>query len=477
MNTAVVACTGDSGTGRAQLPVGVAGVPDLCAHPGSLHDVIGAAESLVLLVHPEDVELSRLQAAVRKAGFDPFGVPLVDVGGAAGDPARLHVMVAGAAARAAAFGGSRPEQARPVMAGAMSRRSLLTIPRPHYEAVPAIDHALCAAGDGCKACVGLCPEQAYRLVGRRVVFDKDACVACGQCVTGCPTGAITNPTVSAAGVRAEIEAIVAASESAGIVFTCERSKEPVTDAGWFQVAVPCSGMVPGTWPVAAVLLGAGAATIRSCSDGGCPLGFDDVSRAALAYARRLAEEAGFADATIPERIDSVPDIRTSSASNLSDPFGVHGPAEVVLALAAIAGPIEVLVEKAPLGVVEIDAGSCTLCTMCAETCPTGALGHGYGNGLMTLSFDATLCTGCGQCLPMCPERDRGAITLVPRADSVALGAGRVVVNKTETVTCESCGGPIAPAATLDRLVALLGDEHAAAARYLSTRCIDCRGTS
>jgi ferredoxin len=470
MSTAVVACKAE-----AFAPDGVTTVPGLCEHPASIGEAVGEADSLVLLVHREDVELSQLQAAIRKSGFDPFGVPLIDIAGTAGDPVRLGAIIAGASARASAFGGSQPEHARPVMSGTMSRRSLLTIPRPYYEAVPLIDGAICAAGDGCKACTELCPAQAFRIVGRRVAFDKDACVACGRCLTGCPTGAIASPAMSAVAIRAEIEAIVAATSRAGIVFTCERSKEPVNTTDWYQVVVPCSGMVPGTWPVAALLLGAGASTIQSCGDAGCPLGSDEISLAALAFARSLLGAAGLDEASIPQNLGPVPASPFADPTELADPFGVHGAAEVVLGLAATDRPVAVASDAAMLGVVEVDAGSCTLCTMCAETCPTGALDHGYSDGVMELTFDAALCTGCAQCLPMCPELDRGAITLARGADSAVLGAGRLVLNETETVTCQSCGGPIAPAATLARLGALLGDDHADTARYVATRCIDCRG--
>lgn len=475
MTVAVVACSEAIGTDIPQFPEGVMVVGDLCSRPARLGDVIDGADTLVLVVHPRDVELSRLQAAVRQAGFDPFGVPLVDVAGVAGTAERFDVIIAGASARGAAFRGSRPEQARPVMSEKMSRRALLTIPRPFYEAVPAIDQTLCAAADGCRACVELCPRSAYRSVGRRIEFHKDSCITCGLCVTACPTGAIETPSLSAVGLRAEIEAIVAASVTAGIVFTCASSTVPVTTAGWFGISVPCAGMVPGTWLVAAVLLGAAAATIRPCRESGCPIGHDERADAAVSFGRELAVAGGLDASVVPDVPGTLPVKRTGPPVPLTDPFGVHGAAEVAVALAASSEAVEVEAPVSPLGIIDIDRDACTLCTMCAETCPTGALEHGYADGMMTLSFDAGLCTACAQCVPMCPERERGAITLRYRTDAAAIAAGRVVAHETRTVSCESCGRPIAPAATLDRIAGLLGDEHADTARYLATRCMDCRG--
>jgi ferredoxin len=476
MSVMAVACRQQARSGEPQMPAGVVTVPDLCAHPDPLRDFAGSADELVLLVHPEDLELAPLQAAIRKCGFDPFGVPLIDISGAVGDSARLAVMIAGAVARAGAFAGSRPEHARPVMAGTMSRRSLLTIPRPHYVAVPAVALDLCAAGDGCRACVGVCPEGAYRWSGGRIELDKGACVSCGQCVTGCPTGAITNPSVSGTALLAEVSALVATSpEAVGVIFTCAQSKVPVTDPGWFQVEVPCTGMVPGTWPVASLLLGAGAATIRPCADGGCPLARDDSATSAASFSRSLVEAAGFAADLVPGRPGSVPP-PLFEVPGLVDPFGVHGPAEVALALAAAGEPFAVAGVASPLGVVEIDPSSCTLCTMCSQSCPTGALAHEYADGRLALSFDASECTGCGQCMPQCPESSRGAITLHRKAETADLSFGRRVVNEAQTVACESCGEPVAPAAMLDRIQSLLGDEHAAATAYMKRRCLNCRGT-
>ncbi len=170
-------------------------------------------------------------------------------------------------------------------------------------------------------------------------------------------------------------------------------------------------------------------------------------------------------------------MRPRRPAALVDPFGVHGPAEVLLAIAALGESIRVEAPSSPLGVVDIDAEACTLCTMCAETCPTGALAHGFGDGMMELSFDAGLCTACAQCLPRCPERERGAISLRNLSDSQAVGAGRVVVNETATVACQSCGRPVGPVAALDRIAQLLGEGHAATADYLASRCMDCRGVS
>jgi ferredoxin len=475
MSVAIVGCR----SSRSEpFPYGddlITGVSDLCTHPQPLADIAADAESLVLLIHPEDVELPGLQAAIRRAGFDPFGVPMIDIAGADGDEERLEVMVSGAKARAGTFTGSRPEQARPVMQREISRRALLTIPRPYYEAVPAIDRALCAASNGCTACVERCPKGAYRPSGRRILFDKDGCVTCGLCLTTCPVGAISSPSVSPNAVRAEIEGIIDAAGTAGIAFVCAQSTTPVTEPGWFSVVVPCAGMVPGTWPVAAVLLGAAASAIRPCRDVGCPIGHDERAIAAAEFGRELAAAGGLGIDVIAGSLGGLPALRRDLPVPLSDPFGVHGAAEVVQALNRRSGTIEVAGLVEGLGLVDIDRDACTLCTMCAETCPTGALKARPADNELALTFDAKSCTACKQCLNVCPEIGAGAISVRAAADSRALATGRHVVHEARVATCSTCGRPIAPEPALDRIATLLGEEHTSTLAYVRSTCLDCRG--
>jgi ferredoxin len=348
-----------------------------------------------------------------------------------------------------------------------------------YEAVPRINADVCAADGGCQACVGVCPVDAYQWVSGSVSFDKTACVTCGQCVTACPTGAIDNPTVSSDGIRAQIHAIVQASVNpVGVAFVCRRRTEPLTVPGWFPIEVPCTAMVPATWLLAALSLGAAAATNLPCSASGCPVGLDDRSAEALHLARDLVSAIGLDHSSIALEPAEWPKRSSVVPTGLPDPFGVHGPATVVAAFAGGGDGDSIKLEApgAPMGVVEIDPSSCTMCTMCTSTCPTGALLVGGTPERVEITFDAGLCTGCQQCVPRCPERERGAITLHQVIDVAALRAGRVTLARGDTLTCERCGDPVAPNAMLDRIAAILGDEYSETMSYVSRRCLNCRGS-
>jgi ferredoxin len=449
-------------------------VEELCQRPSQIALHADDAERLVVVLHPGEVSLADLQTAVRSAGVDPLGVQIID----ATQPARrLAVAVAAARAHAAAFRGSSPEQSKPVFEEEVTRRTLLRFPRPHYVGAPQIDPSICAADDGCHACVEVCPQDAYRWVDGRIEFDKAVCEPCGQCVTACPAAAIDHPQTSPAQIGARVGALVAASDVAGVAFVCRRGSIAL-DGDWYQIEVPCTGMVPSTWLLAGVVLGAAAVTLVGCQESGCPLAHDDLAIDARTYARSVLSALGID----PERLPDDPAGPLPSPfprATLKDPFGVHGMAEVATALmnASNATDVRVAGRSASIGIITIDASTCTLCTMCSQTCPTGALEHVYDNETLAISFDGSLCTACGQCVPRCPELARGAIRLDPVLDSAYLADGRRELYATSTLQCETCGGPIAPTAMMDRISSLLGDEYVQTMDYLNRRCLNCRGVA
>ncbi len=477
MSAAVILC-GRRAPLAAAIGNGVTVVPDLCAHPGDIAEAAGGADRLVLGVCPGEYSLGRLQAEARRIGVDPLGMELVELHEAAGDAERLALLVAASVARAGAFAGSDPANAKISFPHEMSRRDVMGALRPEYRAAPGIAPGLCAADAGCRACVDACPQQAYRWVDGRVAYDRATCEPCGICVTTCPTGAVTNPAATPAQLEAQVRALldpsIGPAGPRGIAFVCSRGDAGVAAAGWYGLRVPCTAMVTATWLLAPLLLGAGAVALVPCAASGCPLGFDGLSGATAAFAVELLGGLGAAErirtraqGQVPEPWDRVP---------LDDLFGPVGGAAMLTALAAASDmPLPAVDhERSPVGVVTVDPVACTLCGMCAAACPTGALTFQQGEQLAELSFDARRCTGCRQCVPRCPERAAGAITLDRRVDPGALAAGRTVLSQSRAARCESCGGPIASERLLGELRARIGREHAAVYATISTRCTRCR---
>jgi ferredoxin len=465
---------------RAELvdsPVRV--VDALCRYPEELTTLDEAVDGLVLVLHNDQVAPSDVEAQIRAAGLDPLGVPMLDADEYAGDPTRLGVAVAAASARAAAFAGSNPAHAKPVFPDRFTRRSLFTVPQPSYIAAPAIDSMICASGDGCELCVRACPQQAYTWVEGRIAYDKDICEPCGICVTTCPTGAVSNPAATPEALAAQIQAIVAVQASpVGVLFRCSRGATDPAPTDWQVVEVPCTGMVTAPWAVAPLLLGATQVAVVPCSASGCDRGLDARAEAAVDFAAELLVAMDIAAdrvTTKPTAISTIPLPRAP----IDDPFGPRAAARVYAGLRKVtrSDVAEVAGTETTLGIVAIDAGACTMCTMCVKRCPTGALDAGYSaEGQLTISFDPVDCTACDQCVSVCPEVERGAISVEHLVDFAALAAGRTELNRSATHACERCGQPVAPTVMMDRISDILGDDPALMA-HLTRLCLACRGSS
>ena len=480
MTVSVLMC-GDGLTARdrrvlSEASVGV--VDGLCDRPDAVTELADESDGVVLVLHEDQVALGDFQTGMRAAGLDPLGALVLEATEYQGAPERLVVTLAGARARVAEFPGSSPAHAKPTFPTRMTRRSLFTVPQPVYVSAPSLDPLTCGADDGCTLCVESCPRQAYTWLDGRIAYDKDACQPCGRCVTTCPTGSITNPSVSPAALASQVEALaLAAGVPIGVAFRCSRARKTPAPAGWHAIEVPCTGMVTATWVVAPLLLGAAQVAVLPCSINGCDRSLDASAVAAVRFCADLLAGLGIdsrriAIAMSPIMLDPLP------AVPIDDGFGAGAAARVFAALrmSAVTETSSLDGEAAPLGVVAIEPSACTMCTKCAQICPTGALRCDNDAGSLTLSFDPSRCTACDQCVSVCPEVERGAIRVGHRVDFGALAAGRIELNRSSTHTCERCGQPVAPTAMMDRIGDILGNDTALM-EHLTRLCLVCRGNA
>jgi ferredoxin len=446
-------------------------VDGLCQDPGQLRSFDSPPERVVVALHHDRYHLPDLQNALRSIDIDPLGAQLLDVGEER-DAVELGVAVLGLRARAAAFDRSVPENAKPFFPRSVTRRGFLRPPVPAYVSAPRINDAICAADSGCRACVVVCPQDALEWRSGRMAYEKDICVPCGRCVTACPTGAVENPAVTPAIIDAQVRALVAArGEPVGIRFVCSRGAT-VPVRGWSDLSVPCTSMVPGSWLLATLLLGAGGAHAVPCSESGCSIDLDIGAIQANDLAHTVLRESGFD----PTMLSGVFVDGPLAMTDIEDPFGSHGAANVMMALESMTTTsIDVRHEAANTGVVTIDASACTLCGQCAMTCPTHALVELYEDDIVSISFDARACVNCSQCVSACPEIERGAIAVEGRIDGALLTAGRQNLHQGTVAVCEVCGNAIAPSTMMSRIGDLLGDDFAATMAMLENRCLDCRG--
>jgi ferredoxin len=92
---------------------------------------------------------------------------------------------------------------------------------------------------------------------------------------------------------------------------------------------------------------------------------------------------------------------------------------------------------APPPHIDLAARGCTLCGVCVQACPTGALTlTPDGPSTLTLIHDTTACNDCGRCVSLCPER---ALT---RQHDPQGGTTRQTLASSTVRRCTRCRGVV-----------------------------------
>lgn len=495
-----------------QLPgVTVFLTPSLIKDSGTIEHAMtmSHAKRLVLgLVSGEDAT-REVQILARKAGLDPFGVHVVDLGvHAARYPhqvalERAKLLLAAAVAKVRAYPGSKPEHVKATLSVTKDRRAVFTLALHEYRTAPAILYERCTAPQGCRLCVDVCPRQAIRVTATGIELDKGDCESCGLCVTACAWDAMDWPGYSQEELNVFITTLLqphlAELTPRGILFFCQRSAKAMEQLaqrgwlypeGWLPVIVPCIGMLSPRLFLRCLRWGATGVGIVPCDDS-CPFGQSSAIADRVSFCRRLLELLHVA----PDRIALHPFTETEAPSwpLPSEPIrflnqnhdtaqrSAHDPrldVEALLALAEAHGaPADLAFSHpaSPFGVIELRPDGCTACQACVSVCPTGALASLEDGSEVALSFDATQCVACGACVSRCPEAEHGVLCLHRTVDLRRLRAGRTVLCRDQTPRCQACGAPIAPAGMLSRIADLLGLEFAPLAATITRYCARCRG--
>ncbi|MFW5922000.1 MAG: 4Fe-4S binding protein [Halodesulfurarchaeum sp.] len=379
------------------------------------------------------------------------------------------------------------------------RRAARMRARPEVSVEPSTCAVGTAGNEGCSACEEACPNDAISISlthGGGVSIEPDRCVACGTCVSVCPTDSIEPTRVydvetTARVVEAALGPIAEAASGSrfpwgadstpfGVAFVSE-AIAPAFRATLTSRAVPAMVpievpnvlSVPDVATLYAVALGADGVVLASDPDRATEPVEDAARQANQALVDLgLGERVRVSDTTDPdalarlmdgllaEPIESVPTGSVSTGSRHDLGVGAS------VALAAGHGTSAELVAVPGGGSVTVDADGCTLCSTCHDVCPTRALEQSTD----TLAFDPVACVGCGHCETACPE------DVITVSGQMAIGDGTIpdrhpIVEK-EMVECEICGDPFASKDGLDAMREQL-DEAALDALDL-TVCPDCR---
>ena len=381
------------------------------------------------------------------------------------------------------------------VAGAVARAARMRA-RPEVT----VDHATCAVGtagnEGCSACEEACPNDAISISLARdggVSVEPDRCVACGTCVSVCPTASIepsrvydveTTARVLEAAVEPVLENVSGSrlpwsgdGTAFGVAFV-NAAIMPAVHATLTSRPVPPMAVVevPNVLSVSdavaiyAIALGADGVLLASDPDRATEPVRDAARQANQALSDLgLGELVTVTDSTDPDAIaremeELLVEARAPADTEAVDTRSRH--ALGMTAAASLAGESAGAVAVPGSGTVTVEAEGCTLCATCHDVCPTGALEQTPGR----LDFDPEACVGCGHCETACPE-DVMTVTGTVSFEEGATPEPETVVAK-EVVDCEVCGEPFASKAGLDAMRERL-DEAALEGLEL-TVCPSCR---
>jgi len=340
----------------------------------------------------------------------------------------------------------------------------------------------------CSNCLSVCPTGAISSAGDHVAVDAAICAGCGGCSSVCPSGAISYDAPPVHTLFRRIETLALTYRSAGgkaprfLVTDTEYGPEMIGLAARFGRGLPADVIPMAVDALAGfghaeilAALGTGFATVsilpaptteREALDREIPLaqaiaGADRITLLDIADPEALSDHLYAADKVAP----------------VAQPILPLGTRRQVARVAAKAlnpegGAID-LPEGAPYGTLDVDVSACTLCLSCVSLCPSGALGD--NPDLPQLRFQEDACLQCGLCANICPE---GAITLAPRLNLEDDALAQQVVKEEEPFACIECGALFGVKSTVERIVEKLAGKHSMFANPDASRmiqmCDDCR---
>ena len=376
---------------------------------------------------------------------------------------------------------------------------------------------ICAHGRneqvGCNACVDICSASAITsdLKKNQIVVNPNLCVGCGACTTVCPTGALTYayPRASEQGVK--LRTLLATYQKAGgqdaalLLHSQEAGADLVNDLGRMAAldktvrGVPARVIPLPLWHTASVgvdlwltAFAYGASQVWVLMSGEEAPQYRDAVREQMTVAQAILTGLGYSGEHF--RVIEVRDARELPAldATLAAPpaqgvarrasFAVQAEKRATLELAldhllqdsvrftprpeAIALPA-----ASPLGTIEVNRDTCTLCLSCVSACPASALQDNPDRP--QLRFIEKNCVQCGLCVATCPE---DAITLQPRLWLADQRKQPRVLNEAQPYACIRCSKPFGTLKGVEVMLAKLSGHAMFQGEALERlkMCGDCR---
>lgn len=366
---------------------------------------------------------------------------------------------------------------------------------------------------GCRACIDVCSATAIssQLDRQQIHVNPHLCVGCGACTTVCPTGALTYayPDTPYQGNR--LRTLLgtyarAGGRQAALLLHSEQAGQRLVD-DWGRAAqldqevrgVPARVIPMPLWHTASLGL---EVWLSAIAYGASQVWVLTTDEEAPDYRRALQEQMAVAEALLQGlgyrgehfRLLSARDardlaaldqaVRQPAADTVRVPasYALLSDKRATLELALdhlqqqapqppAAAVIGLPAAGSPLGSLDINRDSCTLCLSCVSACPAGALQD--NPQAPQLRFIEKNCVQCGLCVKTCPEQ---AIQLQPRFWLDPQRREARVVNEQAPYGCIRCGKPFGTAKGVEAMVQRLSGHpmfQGEAAERLRM-CGDCR---
>ena len=257
----------------------------------------------------------------------------------------------------------------------------------------------------CRACVDVCPVNAWVIDDESLGIDTEACDGCGLCTTACPQGAIISP-----------QALPVLSENrTSALFACEKAGVNGPDG-----IIPCLHILGlqellrlyrnGTYR-----LSVATGNCASCIRNGAVNLPDLIKRLnGLLESRNLEtiklqvadrEQWNRQLQTFSKPVLSRRDFfRKAAASSMTIGMDLAGLTEE----RAFIPPGKILPRTRRNNIIpfapRIDPTRCNGCNACARLCPQGAITLSDSGDDLHYHLDAECCTGCAICLDICNQQ-------------------------------------------------------------------------
>lgn len=354
---------------------------------------------------------------------------------------------------------------------------------------------------GCTNCLSVCPTGAITPDGDHVAIDPAICGGCGQCNAVCPTGAASYAYPQREDTIARVQTLLRTYAGAGgrdpvlLVHDRGHGHDLISAMARFGRGLPAHvlpfavhsvAMLGHDLICAMIASGAGRAVVLASPQQAEEL---EALHAQAELAQSFLRGLGYGDgARVEVLAEADPDAVESHLHDTPAPGPVSAQSFLPIGskrdIARMAitklregagsqAELIALPEAAPYGRVNVDTQACTLCLACVGACPTSALLD--GETTPQLRFIEQNCVQCGICKSTCPE---SAITLEPRYNFRQEAGSPVVLNEDEPFACVRCGKPFGSKKAIDGIIAKLEGKHwmfaSGTQSELLKMCEDCR---